>query len=251
MEDKDLKVGDKVRINSLDWYNDSKNGYGYVVGRDQIFVDDMSKACGKVLTIQAIEDDCENCTQIFILEGSTKSWRSWMFSEKVDMTSFETKTIVPEGMTIDRENSTLDCIKFIPLKGLGYDEVKKLQDDDLPFSMSRYQLHYDGYDNSLNTNAFPDGCPVFPTFDLAKANVALSKLLMLRQYYRRTEYLNKAKKQYCRYVIFLNRETNKIEVGENSKKHSSLFSFYEQKSRDSFLNSEGTRELFETAKPLL
>lgn len=45
------KVGDKVRIKTLDWYNENKNEYGDVPCGEHNFVPSMSAFCGKILTI--------------------------------------------------------------------------------------------------------------------------------------------------------------------------------------------------------
>ena len=47
------KVGDKVRIKSIDWYNENKDKWGVVLlGLDIKFYPNMAKCCGKVLTIK-------------------------------------------------------------------------------------------------------------------------------------------------------------------------------------------------------
>ena len=53
------KVGDKVRINSLDWYNKNKDEYGNIdISHDFTFYADRSKHCGKVFTIDVVFDNC-------------------------------------------------------------------------------------------------------------------------------------------------------------------------------------------------
>lgn len=49
-----LKVGDKVEIESLDWYNSHKNDRGVVVAGFMPFNKSMSKFCGKIATINKI-----------------------------------------------------------------------------------------------------------------------------------------------------------------------------------------------------
>ena len=48
------KVGDKVKIKSLEWYKTYKDEYGVVYCGDIPFIESMSKYCGKVLTIDRI-----------------------------------------------------------------------------------------------------------------------------------------------------------------------------------------------------
>lgn len=54
------KVGDKVRIKSIDWYNENKNpDYGFVyLGNGICFYSHMSNYCGKTMTISEIFGCC-------------------------------------------------------------------------------------------------------------------------------------------------------------------------------------------------
>ena len=50
-------VGDKVRIKSIDWYNENKDEGGYVICGEYDFVPLMSRFCGKILTIDVEFED--------------------------------------------------------------------------------------------------------------------------------------------------------------------------------------------------
>ena len=53
----EYRVGDKVRIKSLDWYNENKDEFGEVRYEEYIFVKSMVPYCGSILTIETkIED---------------------------------------------------------------------------------------------------------------------------------------------------------------------------------------------------
>ena len=55
----EYKIGDQVKIKSLDWYNENKDEDGDVFCGEYDFVDNMTKFCGKVVTIQdCYEHDC-------------------------------------------------------------------------------------------------------------------------------------------------------------------------------------------------
>lgn len=60
MSDLKYKVGDKVRIKSLGWYNENKDPkHGFVFfGNGICFYSHMSKYCGKTMTISEIVDCC-------------------------------------------------------------------------------------------------------------------------------------------------------------------------------------------------
>lgn len=100
------KIGDVVRVKSLNWYNANKNHNGNVTGLGETFINTMSKLCGKLVTISAIT----KYSYYHISEDKYKyNWTDDMFEE--DMNN-EIRIEVPEGYCIDEENSTFECIKF-------------------------------------------------------------------------------------------------------------------------------------------
>lgn len=53
------KVGDRVRIKSIDWYNENKDEHGDIdISHDFTFYADRSKYCGRVFTIDEVFDNC-------------------------------------------------------------------------------------------------------------------------------------------------------------------------------------------------
>lgn len=80
--------GDKVRIKSVEWYNQNKEEHGLVINNaetDDVFCSDMSEYLGKDLMIAQVYPngeyrltDNENHT---IGSGSLYmwSWKDWMF----------------------------------------------------------------------------------------------------------------------------------------------------------------------------
>lgn len=57
MSEMKYKVGDKVLIKNIDWYNKNKDIDGDVLCGDYIFVSYMSVFCGKILTIDVVFED--------------------------------------------------------------------------------------------------------------------------------------------------------------------------------------------------
>jgi len=57
IENMKYKIGDKVRIKSLDWYNNNKDEDGIVELSTHVFVPGMSQFCGRVVTISHIGVD--------------------------------------------------------------------------------------------------------------------------------------------------------------------------------------------------
>ena len=65
------KVGDRVQIKSIDWYNENKNKYGNINCGYMPFTSDMTIYCGTVLTICDIKDEfsyyqMEKCEYMFM-----------------------------------------------------------------------------------------------------------------------------------------------------------------------------------------
>lgn len=46
-----FKIGDKVKVKSVDWYNKNKGVFGDVELKTQVFLKDMSVFCGDTVTI--------------------------------------------------------------------------------------------------------------------------------------------------------------------------------------------------------
>ena len=123
MSDLKYKVGDKVRIKSLDWYNENKDEYGNIRFRISqavypiFFSKIMSEFCGKIVTVKKINDgsyymketsNCEFWTDEMI-EGLAEE-------EKIEFTeedkywcdimrgSDPTTYVLPEGYIFKDEN---------------------------------------------------------------------------------------------------------------------------------------------------
>lgn len=93
------KVGDKVKIKSLDWYNENKDRYGYVNCNGISFTDSMKEHCGKVVTISKVisvgyylkEDDVKFCWTDEMIEGLV-----------------EEKFITTDGLQLNQSNISLE-----------------------------------------------------------------------------------------------------------------------------------------------
>jgi hypothetical protein len=53
------KVGDKVKIKSIDWYNKNKDNFGRIDCGEWIFTESYTQYCGKVMTIRFMCEDGE------------------------------------------------------------------------------------------------------------------------------------------------------------------------------------------------
>lgn len=58
-----FKIGDKVRVKDINWYNKNKNKFEEVENGNKPFVKQMSKYCGDILTIIKIDDNSYYCKE--------------------------------------------------------------------------------------------------------------------------------------------------------------------------------------------
>ena len=76
-----FKVGDRVRIKSLDWYNENKDEYGYVRCTDFLFTPEHSKYCGCEFTISHIT---EFQIPSYVMENNGHEWTDEMIEGLVE-----------------------------------------------------------------------------------------------------------------------------------------------------------------------
>lgn len=75
------KVGEKIRIKSIDWYNKNKDREGYVnFNQNESFSPSMSKYCGKIATIKSV-DSIFQYYDIDIDKEGAWEWTDDMFDD--------------------------------------------------------------------------------------------------------------------------------------------------------------------------
>lgn len=112
METTKFKIGDRVRVKSLKWYNEKKDSIGHIpIG--QVFTDAMSKYCGSILTIKEIFED------IYIVNENTKNWQDWMLEdeavteEKQEFEQLKQKNMETKEMTLKEAQEYVKNTKYI------------------------------------------------------------------------------------------------------------------------------------------
>lgn len=73
------KVGDKVKIKSLDWYNANRDYNGNVECGFYYFIEEMTKYCGKILTIGDVYRN-----EYELQEGENFIWTDEMFDSIIE-----------------------------------------------------------------------------------------------------------------------------------------------------------------------
>ena len=81
MESK-YKVGDKVRVKSLEWYNSNKDEYGEIDRGTILLLKKMSEYCGKEFEVSHVYSN-----EIYLLKWNEWMWEDWMFEDNTDNTA--------------------------------------------------------------------------------------------------------------------------------------------------------------------
>lgn len=230
------KAGDKVRIKSIDWYNSNKTKGGEVYLGNTVFLQLMSKYCGKVATIIS----ASRYGYSLDIDGGHYTWIDEMFEENInDMKTKE--IIIPQGWEIDKVGGNKIILKEskkeLPKTWKEcYEQLGKGEFIDTASDIINI-------DNIISVgssfkNALPKG--------LGKPMLALMRLLVCREIYRqgwKPDWTNETENKYC--IITYG---NKIEV-INYNFIGKILSFQTEEVRNKFL--ENFKDLIEEAKELI
>ena len=106
------KVGDKVRIKSIDWYNENKDNYGAIyAGNGFCFWKNMARHCGEIMKITIVKvDPLDSNKGYYFMENSEERWTDEMI-EGLDK-EVKTESIVANAIAgeIIAEKMMLDII---------------------------------------------------------------------------------------------------------------------------------------------
>lgn len=218
------KVGDKVRVKSLDWYNSNKEYYdNRVCGGNLYFVNNMTKYCGKEATIIEVINDFYHID----LDNKYWKWSDYMFEENM-----EERTI---KVSLDKAREWYKVggdLKEVALQAYSEKELK----DKFPKTWRDCCDLIDCWDYVTN-NSVPKG--------LGNSVDAFRKLLICREIYRRgwkpdwTDYSHKYG------ITYLNGKVNKEIIMHSAH----VLSFKSAEVRNEFLKNY--RDLIEQAKDLI
>lgn len=116
-----FKVGDRVRIKSLDWYNENKDEYGYINCGSRAFFTKMSDWCGKIVTIKEI---CK--TNCYHLEEYDFDWTDEMIEglveeenndcKKCGLTRMSTRCLFMDNCPHNKQRNIIEIPKDYILK---------------------------------------------------------------------------------------------------------------------------------------
>ena len=99
-------VGDRVRVKSLDWYNENKDKYGFVDFSTSVFVPGMSQFCGKIVTIEDVFEEEDGV--VYCMEGIDYDWTDEMIEGLVEDTittneQLNKQMFVPSNISLEKE----------------------------------------------------------------------------------------------------------------------------------------------------
>ena len=96
------KVGDRVRVKSIEWYNLNKDKHGEIIKNDITLVKEMSAYCGKKVEIEIIYSN-----GIVVLKGNDWWWRDWMLED--DLSTKEQQVLEQ----LERVQAELDKLRAL------------------------------------------------------------------------------------------------------------------------------------------
>ena len=107
------KIGDKVLIKDLDWYNKNKDPYGDVKTEHSYFRDFMCCYCGKTMTIKNISTIYGNTFYQMEEDSGHYCWEDEMIENKISDSKLQNPSMLSalERGFIDNIISTLEFIE--------------------------------------------------------------------------------------------------------------------------------------------
>lgn len=138
------KVGDKVRIKSIDWYNKRKSDVlGIVYDTTPHFLEDMSKYCGQVATITKML--CSNVFKIS-LDGGYYDWENDMFEGLVEeeTTSNIIEDTKPNCDNINNIELNEKVAIYADKEGVFYGTIVRKDGDEVVIKNCKHILHWNG-----------------------------------------------------------------------------------------------------------
>ena len=244
------KAGDRVRIKSLDWYNDNKNNKGIIVCGSESFTHPMSHFCDKIVTIVTIQDNCYRTLE----DDGDWYWTDEMIEGLVD----EEKLLCEGCCSLELKYNKLTtadniCTDKVEIILQDY-ELKK--EGDKWFAVKKKKEYPKTYEECINILG---GAPIIDinTYYYEKQLKTLYKLLICRDAYWKIagEEMGLGKPWELSigtpiYYIYYNRTLGTIKKDyADDIQGNVILAFPTEEMRDAFY--ENFKELIETVKELL
>ena len=156
------KVGDKVQIKDIDWYNENKDEYGYINCGSRAFFTKMSNWCGKIATIKEI---CK--TNCYRLEEYDFDWTDEMIDCLVERNGKTYPYKIGDRVILKGNNrcATITDLKYNSQGNLSY-YIKIDNDKDISIDYPTDLLS--PYDNMNECKVEEETKPKFKVGDKVK-----------------------------------------------------------------------------------
>ena len=236
------KVGDKVRVKSLEWYNNNTPNADFICCEKFIpFTQSMSIFCDCVMTIKSIERG-----NIYLVEENLFAWTEDMFEGLADCKENIEIILNDKNYIIDIEKAKeLGVIKEKDSKCRSWEDfVKKYVCQGTGYDHDGWR--YDYNTKSVYVSHTPAKIEYQFTREEAVAIDAFSKLLKLRRDWIgnwNPDYCNSDERKYC--IEVYKNEFYITNLGNYSK----TFSFPTEEMAEEFL--ECFRNLFDQCKCII
>lgn len=217
------KVGDIVKVKSIDWYNKNKNFNGVVMYDNIIFTTSMSEFCGKICTIQYCTHDGN-----YKLENIPYYFSDDMFEEDIKKVSIE----IPEGYEIDRENSTFENIIFKKKRTIN-------TFSDL-IEIKGFHIDKSSKESIKVWESTPNNIIVFIDEKHAKSAMAMASISQLMPYYGGAITDEEWQEITSKYTI---ERVNSSIVRSSTTFDYQFLTFHTEKQRDRFMSFEENMQL--------
>ena len=176
------KVGDKVRIKSIDWYNKNKDEDGDVELSTHIFVPEMSEYCGAVVTIKDVFEDIDD-NVVYYMEDIVWDWTNEMIECLVERNGKTYPYKIGDRVVLKGNNrcATITDLKYNSWGNLSY-YVKIDNDKDISIDYPTDLLL--PYDNKIKGFLEDETIPKFKVGDkITNGNVTLTISSLLSDRY--------------------------------------------------------------------
>lgn len=132
------KVGDRVVVKSLDWYNENKDSVG-TVRVPCAFIREMSTYCGKIVTIRSV-----SAVSYRTVEGGSYAWSDEMFEGLAEEIHIFLKTKDVKDLPKDFD----ECAKIVGVNDgvlLCSSDVREMEAEKLRICRDAYWRLADGW----------------------------------------------------------------------------------------------------------
>lgn len=245
------KVGDKVKIKSLDWYNANKDNSGDIRCNSCSFIDKMSCYCGYVATITGITErsyniDVDNGKWFWsddMFEGHFEGMKTIISGINYLLTeNMKNEIVIPDGWEVEKVEGNKIILKEKKKELPKTWEECCLQLNDMEYINSCSEIvkkeRRTDYSGFLHRNILPKG--------MSKPILALCQLLVCREVYRQGWKPDWTDPRNIKSII-------EIDRGKACKSHvvygGHFLTFQDDETRDEFL--ENYKDLIEEAKKLI